>query len=254
MYQRLIKTAAFSTPIMALYAIMPIFIFRQEASSIFLKGFLFLMLFVSAAWSYNILILKWLPALTDVRRIALSNLLAVLIIPVFIQIRLFFLGDIPFPKQEYVYPFVMSLSLNAIILIIIHSILMREKKQMADLEVARLKMANMEAQQSILMQQFQPHFVFNALSTLKSLIRTTPKEAESYLLKLSNFLRFSIKANRNLLVTLDKELEFAQAYIEMQQIRFNAAIFCEIDLPAELRQQQIPVFALQSLVENAIKG
>lgn len=66
MYQRLIKTAAFSTPIMALNAIMPIFIFRQEASSIFVRGFLFLILFVSAAWCYNMLILNLLRMIDNI--------------------------------------------------------------------------------------------------------------------------------------------------------------------------------------------
>ena len=208
---------------------------------------------VSAVWAVNLLILNRLPQLSNSRRIVFSNLLALVTVLFFMGTKKYFFQEIPFIEEEYIYPFVMVLSLNAIVLIIIHSILMREKKERADLEIARLKLANMEARQSLLMQQFQPHFLFNALSTLKSFIRETPRQTENYLLKLSDFLRFTLKANQNLVMTLEEELKFASEYLEMQQIRFEETIFYHIELPSNIMQQQIPVFALQSLVENAIK-
>lgn len=253
MNRQLLKTAILSTPIMAIYALMPIFILRPESHSLLFHGLLFLMLFTGTVWAINLLILYQFPQLTNVRRIALSNLLSLLIVPLFMIIRKHFLTGIELQASEYFFPFVMSLSLNAIISIIIHNIVLREKKERADLEVARLQLANMASQQSLLLQQFRPHFMFNALSTLKSLLRESPQEAESYLLKLSNFLRFSIEANQNQAVSLEKDLKFASQYLEMQQIRFENAIEFTFQIPNEILEQKIPVFTLQSLFENAIK-
>ncbi len=158
--------------------------------------------------------------------------------------------DIPPP----IFPFLNAATLNTIILIIINSIINRSKKEQMDSELAFLKIKNLEAEQQQLIQKLQPHFLFNALSTLKSLINSNTEQAEEYLIKLSEFLRFTVSSHVNELVLLEKELKFTNDYIALQQIRFGDSFFCEINIPENIRQSFfVPVYALQTLVENAIK-
>ena len=113
-------------------------------------------------------------------------------------------------------------------------------------------MANLEAKHSQLKQQLQPHFLFNSLNVLKSLIKRFPEQAEDYLEKLSEFLRFSINANMQTLIPLKEELELVTNYLHMQQVRFGNALNFNINIPSSL-QGKVPVYSLQLLAENAIK-
>jgi LytS/YehU family sensor histidine kinase len=151
------------------------------------------------------------------------------------------------------YPLTATFAINAIILVIIRSVILEERKDIAETEIQKLRVSNLEAQKQVLLQQLHPHFLFNALSTLKSLVREDPEEAENYTIKLSEFLRYSIQAHSNELVYLQDELQFTQYYIEMQKVRFGKAFDCNILIPESVLQMKLPVFALQTLVENAIK-
>jgi len=146
------------------------------------------------------------------------------------------------------------LSVNSVILILQHLLLVKEKSAAVELENARLKMKNMEALNEQLKHQVQPHFLFNSLSTLKALIKSSPANAEIYLVKLSDFLRFSINSAGLNTVKIAEELKLCIGYLEMQQIRFGVALQFSVDVPADVRDNgYVPVFALQMLVENAIK-
>jgi LytS/YehU family sensor histidine kinase len=99
-----------------------------------------------------------------------------------------------------------------------------------------------------------PHFLFNSLNALKSLIKRDPNLAENYLIGLSNFLRFSISHSEQNVVSLEQELKFSMYYLEVQKVRFREAISYSVDIP--LPQQvntMLPVFSLQLALENAIK-
>jgi sensor histidine kinase YesM len=121
-------------------------------------------------------------------------------------------------------------------------------------ENARLQVKSLEAQQEKLKNQLHPHFLFNSLSALKSLIRRDPNLAEEYLMKLSGFLRFSMSHNEQNVVPLTEELKFSIDYLEMQKIRFRAGLQYTVDIPHEkLTTASLPVFSLQLVIENAIK-
>jgi two-component system LytT family sensor kinase len=105
-----------------------------------------------------------------------------------------------------------------------------------------------------LMQQVQPHFLFNSLSTLKSLIGISPEQASEYLVRLSGFLRASLASHASSIAPVAKELELCSDYLEMQRMRFGTALEFSIQVPAEVRETgYLPVFSLQLLIENAIK-
>jgi len=111
----------------------------------------------------------------------------------------------------------------------------------------------LEAMNRQLKQQTQPHFLFNSLSTLKSLIKYSPADAEEYVVKLSGFLRSSMASHASKLVTVEQELGLCTDYLEMQLIRFGEALRYSVEVGEEERRGFLPVFALQLLIENAIK-
>jgi LytS/YehU family sensor histidine kinase len=128
----------------------------------------------------------------------------------------------------------------------------RETKLQLENENNQLKIGQLETQLAILKNQINPHFLFNALSSLKSLMRRDTQMAENYLMKLSDFLRVSIGQNKDL-VSLKDELQLCNDYIDLQKIRFQEGLIYETDIEQGALNGKIPYFALQSLLENAIK-
>jgi signal transduction histidine kinase len=120
--------------------------------------------------------------------------------------------------------------------------------------LAQARAAAATAQLSALRHQLNPHFVFNTLNAVGSLVSTgRTAQAEAMIDRLSDFLRASLGADATPFVPLAEELSTIEAYLEIEQIRFADRMRVEYDIPAELRPMTIPHFLLQPLVENAIK-
>lgn len=148
-----------------------------------------------------------------------------------------------------------SLIMYAVVFLIQNFVLHQHEKNRIGMELLRLQAVNTETTNRLLQQQIQPHFLFNALNVLKSLIRKHPDAAEAYLIRLSDFLRTSVSGSKTGVATLRDELKLCADYMEMQQVRFGQALryLVQID-PGDPRQgRQLPFFALQPLLENAIK-
>ncbi len=202
-------------------------------------------------WWINIFIVSRIKNTNSYKRYVLSYVI-VLIIQ---SMNIFFVNhfQLSIRPVPVFFPFIPAFALNTMVLILINSIIFQFQKERAELEVEQLKVMNLEAQKKMLMQQLQPHFLFNTLSTLKSLISENPTNAEEYTVRLSEFLRYSIQAKDRDLVSVEEELKFAKDYIDLQKVRFGEALRCEIDMPNVVLTQKIPVYAIQTLVENAIK-
>jgi LytS/YehU family sensor histidine kinase len=127
-----------------------------------------------------------------------------------------------------------------------------ETKLQLENENNQLKINRLETELSYLKNQINPHFLFNALASLKYLIRVNPQIAESYLMKLSEFLRGSI-SQTNDLISLQDELLLCNDYIDLQKIRFQDGLIYETEIDPNSLHNRIPFFALQSLIENALK-
>lgn len=158
-------------------------------------------------------------------------------------------------------PIIFVFSINTLSLVAIELILARYAQNEIRMENANMKaentelrMKSLEAQHEKLKNQLHPHFLFNSLTALKSLIRKDPGLAEDYLVKLSGFLRFSVSHNEQNVVLLQEELKFSLYYLEMQKIRFRNALVFTVDIPDhQLINASLPVFSLQLTLENAIK-
>lgn len=143
---------------------------------------------------------------------------------------------------------------NTLITMLHDSVLLYEHKLYAELELSRLKTANAEAMNLALKQQIQPHFLFNALNTLKALYHKDLPTADQYIVHMANFLRASISHQAAHTARLEDEITLLNDYLQMQKIRFGNALSCVviIDEPI-LKDAFIPAFSLQPLLENAIK-
>lgn len=109
-----------------------------------------------------------------------------------------------------------------------------------------------EAQLTALRSQINPHFLFNALTTIGYLINSAPETAVQTLMKLTNLLRKVLKSSGEF-CTLGDEISLVENYLDIEKARFEERLQIEINVPEGLRNLQVPSLILQPLVENAIK-
>ena len=115
-----------------------------------------------------------------------------------------------------------------------------------------LKLAT-EAQLASLESRIHPHFLFNTLNSISSLIPEDPARAERLIGQMAALLRFSLDANQSGLVPLASELKIVADYLEIERARFGDRLRYQIDVPADLNESRIPPLSLQTLVENSVK-
>jgi two-component system, LytTR family, sensor histidine kinase AlgZ len=125
------------------------------------------------------------------------------------------------------------------------------RKQELERERA-LKLA-LEARLSSLESRVHPHFLFNALNSISSLIREDPDRAERLIERLAALLRFSLDSNQMGFVTIGQETEVVRGYLDIEKARFGDRLQFSIDIPADLRGYTVPPLAIQTLVENSVK-
>jgi two-component system, LytTR family, sensor kinase len=254
MKEKLYNMATITAPIIAFYGACPLYIFKiLDASNTFL---IFLGLTVSIFFNWVILIQLKLryPNLNNYILFAISYAMNILLRLIIIAITSPFNFKPPQAVDQYfAYPIVTSFAINTIVLIILDSMIKTDKYIQTERELQELKFQNSEAQKLVLMQQLQPHFLFNALSNLKSLIKDNAQAAEDYTVKLSEFLHYSVASHQSQKVTLKEELDFTMDYIDLQKVRFGNAFKYEIDIPESAMNYEMPVLALQNLVENIFK-
>jgi len=147
----------------------------------------------------------------------------------------------------------MTFSINTVVFIFYGIINMAEEKRLIESENNLLKIKNIEASNQLLKQQLHPHFLFNSLSTLKTLIKKQPDNAEKYVMRLADFLRASISMENINTIKLTEELKLCKDFLEMQKMRFGDALQYEECIPEENKSGYVPVFSIQLLLENAIK-
>lgn len=110
-----------------------------------------------------------------------------------------------------------------------------------------------EAELRALRAQLNPHFLFNALTTVGYLIQTSPELALETLMRLTGLLRAVLKRSSGEFVTLGEELDLVDAYLAIERARFEERLRVVVDVPAELRTVRVPLLLVQPLVENAVK-
>ena len=110
-----------------------------------------------------------------------------------------------------------------------------------------------ELQLKTIKSQMNPHFIFNALNSIRALVDEDPQRARQAITELSNILRSSIQADHAEVTSLEKELNIVKDYLALEYIRFADRLNVEYEIEAATLSNQMPPMMLQTLVENAIK-
>ncbi len=124
--------------------------------------------------------------------------------------------------------------------------ILESKAQLLEKEKATVMYENLK-------QHLNPHFLFNSLTSLSSLIRIDQRQAGDFLDKMSKVYRYILKNKENETVVLGEELKFVGMYIQLQKTRFGQGLMIDINIPEEFHSHKIAPVTLQNLVENAIK-
>jgi len=121
------------------------------------------------------------------------------------------------------------------------------------LEKEQLKKVNLQSQFESLKSQVNPHFLFNSLNSLSSLIADEPDKAEQFVDEMAKVYRYLLQTNEGELTTLDTELAFIQSYYHLLKTRYGGGIQLKVDVGKAYGIYQLPPLTLQMLVENAVK-
>jgi two-component system LytT family sensor kinase len=110
-----------------------------------------------------------------------------------------------------------------------------------------------ESELNLLKSQMNPHFIFNSLNSISSLTMLDATRAQDMIIRLSDFLRYTVNASKEQLVTLERELEMCKAYLDIEKVRFGKKISFDFEVQEESLPLMVPSMMLQTLFENAIK-
>lgn len=185
----------------------------------------------------------------------------VLITIAFISLKLFIFKygtkthpDLVF-SLNYVKDFLINHSLVLMIAIVAPYILLRmEKAREMEMNLIKTKEEKSIAELSALKEQISPHFFFNTLSTLSTIVRSDSKEASlEFIDDISKTYRYSLSSSKTDVVTLKEELDFITAYADILQKRFGKKLVINETISKEIYNSDIPPMSIQLLIENALQ-
>jgi len=130
---------------------------------------------------------------------------------------------------------------------------MKAKLESANIHRERAMKLATEARLSSLESRIHPHFLFNALNSISSLIREDPDRAERLIERMASLLRFSLDSNQLGVVTLAQEMEVVRGYLEIEKARFGDRLHYTIEYPTHADDATVPPLSIQTLVENSVK-
>jgi len=141
-----------------------------------------------------------------------------------------------------------------LVLVLIYYLVSNSQKlQERTQQEERLKGMVRDAELNLLKSQINPHFLFNSLNSISSLTMTNPDEAREMIIRLSDFLRYSLKHRENEYVPLEEELGRMKDYLAIEKIRFGEKLLYDFDISEECEKLPVPTMIFQPLFENAIR-
>ena len=128
-----------------------------------------------------------------------------------------------------------------------------QKSRQQQLDKIRLESLVKELELKTIKAHINPHFIFNALNSIRALVDENPERARTAITELSNILRSSMQAEKLEMAPLERELSIVKDYLALEYIRFEDRLNIEYDIDEDTLDQPVPPMMLQTLVENAIK-
>jgi two-component system LytT family sensor kinase len=144
-------------------------------------------------------------------------------------------------------------SLATVFGFMLETVRLQHKRREQELVARELRLQTSRSELKALRAQINPHFLFNALNAIASLIHTDPDRADEAVEQLSEVFRYTLRRSDSDWAPLDQELTFARAYLDVEQARFGQRLTCSIDAEPASPTPQVPSMLLQTLIENAVK-
>jgi len=148
---------------------------------------------------------------------------------------------------------IIALVVDVVVVTILEIIYFFKKWKNSLIESEQLRRKNVEIQYAALTNQINPHFLFNSLNILTSLIQEDPDKALLFTKEFSKIYRYVLDSKDKLIVSLQSELDFMNSYLYLQKIRFDSSLNYQTEIDVNCLDYFLPPLSLQLLVENAIK-
>lgn len=198
----------------------------------------------------------YLPLKKIIPRILLSSFVIGIILFVLYFAAQYFTGVMPLSEVKIGTPFVWTANLSSVILLwslIYFSVHLFENYKRVEIESLIWEAAVKDFELKTLKSQLNPHFMFNAMNSIRALIEEDPENAKAALTRLSNILRYSLKMERNETVPLEEEIQTVTDYLALESVRFEERLNYELVIDPRSGKIEIPPMMIQTLVENGIK-
>jgi two-component system, LytTR family, sensor kinase len=211
--------------------------------------------FAVVMWYFNLYILSRRP--THQKMISYSKLLGSLGFGMIVMLGLAWVQQLILSHINFGPVMLMievrGILINLVFYMFLHLLQQNYENQHVNMELERIRNDNLGAQYELLKQQVNPHFLFNSLNTLKAMVETNDQQSVDFILKLSNFYRYTLESRKLDLIHVREEMEILNAYLFLQKARFDEGFTFTSELSEATLQTLIPPFTLQLLVENCIK-
>ncbi|KAA0992284.1 sensor histidine kinase [Dyadobacter aurulentus] len=250
-----------------LAAVLPgVFVFSGSSGSEALLRFVFSFCCIFSFWTINFALIDFSgfrESKKSARKLVLRILLStVCAIAIFLtigfadnselllsQVR----GALIHSPKAWFYLILRIILLNGLVILIKYFYDVAEKSRRVQAELETLKRENLIALHESLKQQLNPHFLFNSLNTLKSLVKQDQMQSLKFIDQLASIYRYMLVHNGMTEVTLDEEICFLKSYVNLLQIRYGEAFTVDIQIPASILAATVPPNTLQLLIENVVK-
>src|SRR6058998_3131682 len=154
-------------------------------------------------------------------------------------------------RAYFGFGFYIDLIIALLIVIAVHAVLYYQNFRASELAQSSLKTQLAQAQLKALKMQLQPHFLFNTLHSISSLVLEDPPKANSMIARLGDFLRLTLENSNQQLISLKEETEFLRCYLEIEQVRFGDRLTVAFELEPQTLSAQVPHLILQPVKQNA---
>lgn len=144
-------------------------------------------------------------------------------------------------------------SLGGVFGFMLENVQLQRRRQEQEQLAQELRLQSSRSELKALRAQINPHFLFNALNAIASLIHTDPARADAAVEQLAEVFRYTLRRSDTEWAPLDQELQFAHAYLDVEQARFGRRLAFTVDTDESSRGAQVPSMLLHTLVENAVK-
>ncbi|WP_338871949.1 histidine kinase [Spirosoma sp. SC4-14] len=162
-------------------------------------------------------------------------------------------STLPLKPGQLGWAFAFVLINTVVVIAIYESIMAFNYWQRTLIETEQLRKENLQSQLEGLKSQINPHFLFNSLNSLSSLIEDDPDRAQQFIEEMSSVYRYLLRSNETELATLQQEIQFAQSYFHLLNTRYGDGIRLDLAIDPQLETYLLPPLTLQILFENVVK-